>query len=47
MGQKPVAVRLDHRDQVIVNELAEKKRSTPAAVIREIVGKALDTGITV
>jgi predicted transcriptional regulator len=40
-------VALDPRDQVRIDELADKKRSSSAAVIREIVGKALDAGITV
>lgn len=46
-SKKSINVRLDPKDHEVVGELAEKKRSSAAAVVREIVGKALDAGITV
>lgn len=40
-----LCLRISPEDAERLREIAEKKRSTVNGVIREVIGKALDTGL--
>lgn len=42
-----LCLRINQEDAERVREIAEKKRCTMAAVVREAIGKALDTGLLI
>ncbi len=48
-GENPTRfnVRLPSEDAGFIEQLAKKKRCTECAVIREIIGKAIDAGLAV
>lgn len=42
-----LCLRINLEDAERLREIAEKKRCTVAAVIREVIGKGLDTGLLI